>query len=290
MKLSTDKKDKNVLSLYLNSSGDIISASQKNDPTVISFNGIGKITDILTTKSAVDLSMSKKQLVDIETTVPGYKRGFILQTGIGFSSKKEVYLFPDSYITENFTKYELNVVDDVIRSKKSNNERISLTSIIGSVVNSIKEEYPHLKASISMEQDGDVISIDYKRLKILLLSLCSMAFEADIADEIKITVRKRNGKQEVILTSISNESNFLNGIVDFCNAYPFSTTSAMLVRALSNEMNITLSIFQEFDYLEMLISFDEEKGGLYGVYAENEADDDMLYKMCMNMLFNKINK
>ena len=87
MKLSTGKKDKNVLSLYLNSSGDIVPSKENASEPIISFKENAKITDILTTKSAANLSMSKKQLINIETTVPGYKHGFVLQTGTGFSRK-----------------------------------------------------------------------------------------------------------------------------------------------------------------------------------------------------------
>ena len=284
MKLSTGKKDKNVLSLYLNSSGDIVPSKENASEPIISFKENAKITDILTTKSAANLSMSKKQLINIETTVPGYKHGFVLQTGTGFSRKRDAYLFSDKYVSEKLYDNDLNAVGSAVVNKSAKSIQIALGELVSSVIKNVNEEYPNLKISLLIEQDDDHISGDLSRLKILVLSLLAMTFEVDILGEIKVTLRKRNGNQEIIFTTVAREPKFLNGVVDFCNAYPFSTTTAVLARALSNEMNITLSIFQEYDYLEMLVSFDKESSSFYGVYVEDD-NDNMLYNMCMNVFF-----
>ena len=234
----------------------------------------------------MNLAMNSKQLVNIETTVPGYKYGMILQTGSGYSSKKEIYLFSDKYISENFIKGDMNKVGSAVFGCKEEKGGVSLENIINSVIIDIENAYPHLKISLSTEQNEDFITADCQRIKILMLAVFYMAFEVDLNDEIRLTLRKRNGKQEIVLSSNASAPKFLNGVVDFCNVYPFATTSALFAMALSNEMEIGLSIFQEYEYFEMLLVLGKDEGDSYGVYVESNSENMLLYEMCKHIFLN----
>ena len=137
-----------------NSSGDIVPSKENASEPIISFKENAKITDILTTKSAANLSMSKKQLINIETTVPGYKHGFVLQTGTGFSRKRDAYLFSDKYVSEKLFDNDLNAVGSAVVNKSAKSIQIALGELVSSVIKNVNEEYPNLKISLLVEQEA----------------------------------------------------------------------------------------------------------------------------------------
>ena len=284
MKLLDDKKDKHILSLYANSSGDIISSGGGAVNRISSFNESYKLNDILTKKSALDVAMSNKELINVETTVEGYRYGLVLQTGAGFSLRRELFLFSDKYTKEHLSNGSIDSLSSAAlggRGKK----KIDLWELISSAVSTVKSEFPLM--SVRLYKDGDsFISGDFKRLKILIISLFSLIFEVDTIGDIVVEARNRNGRQEIVFTTRSREERILNGIVDFCNAYPFSSTSAVFTRALCNEMGIGLSVFQEFEHVELTISLASDSYD-YGVYAEDDLENQELYKLCMRLFFNR---
>lgn len=284
MKLLNDKKEKNILSLYASSSGEILSVSDGESDSALKFHDARRITDILTKRSAVALAMSKSEIVNVETKIYGYKNGLVLKSGTGIAAKNELYLFSDKYSVSNIMSGDAkNLCATVIGTKRSK-KRVNICDIVYSVIKSVGESFSHINISLRNESENDEADLDAVKLKALLLSLISLALEVNIMGDIKATIRERNGTQEIVFGAICREEKMLNGMVDFCNAYPFSTTSAVFARTVCNEMKAELSIFQELDYLEILVSFDHSKGDIYEVYTGDSEEDNLLYRMCMSLL------
>ncbi len=289
MKLLNDKKDDQILSLYANASGDIISGNE-NIINKVSYSGsLCNITDILSKNSALELSMSMKEHLMVETNISGYKNGVIMQTGKGFSLRQELFLFSDKYASSHITNKDLDTVLSAIKEKQMKN-KISLRYIVESSIKELKEKFPDISVSLEEEStENTVIKGDYKKLKMLILSIFSVLFEVDIIGDIRVSARDRNRCREIVFTAQATEIKILNGIVDFCNAYPFSSTSSVYTRALCNQMGIELNVFQEYDHVELFVSLGLDEEDIYSVYAEDESKDRELYISCMRVFF-KTNK